>query len=115
MAAQVRDGRGLLDARPHAGSARIPGRSRDGKRAGSLASAYSVLPQMPPGKPSGGGRDRGGRRTHPDRARRTTDDAFDGAIGASGHALIALRPGLKVLLAPRPLNFRNRCTRCRRW
>jgi transposase len=34
-------------------------------------------------------------------------DAFDGAVGASGHPLIALRPDLKVVLAAQPVDFRK--------
>src|SRR6516164_2326063 len=44
---------------------------------------------------------------HPGRARSGAGDAFDGAIGASGHPLIALRADLKVLVAAQPVDFRK--------
>jgi hypothetical protein len=44
---------------------------------------------------------------HPGRARSGAGDAFDGAIGASGHSSIALRPDLKVVLAAQPVDFRK--------
>src|SRR4029077_18006623 len=54
-----------------------------------------------------GDRDRGERSTHPGRAGSGAGDAFDGAIGASGHPLIALQPDLKVVLAAQPVDFRK--------
>lgn len=52
-------------------------------------------------------RDRGGRCTHPGGARSGAGDAFDRAIGASGHPLIALRSDLKVVVAAQPVDFRK--------
>jgi len=42
---------------------------------------------------------------HPDRAGRGAGDAFDGAAGASGHSVIALRPDLEVVPAAQLVDF----------
>lgn len=54
-----------------------------------------------------GDRDRGEWSAHPRRARRGVGDAFDGAVGAPGYPVIALRSDLKVVLATQPVDFRK--------
>jgi hypothetical protein len=68
----------------------------------------------PPAKP-GGVIERGERGARPGRAGSGVEDALDGAIGAPRRPVIALRADLKVVPATQPVDFRNRCTRCRRW
>lgn len=54
-----------------------------------------------------GDRNRGDWSAHSGRARLGVGDAFDGAVGAPGYPVIALRSDLKVVLAIQPVDFRK--------
>ncbi|MFB9268730.1 IS66 family insertion sequence element accessory protein TnpB [Bradyrhizobium erythrophlei] len=54
-----------------------------------------------------GNRDRDEWGAHPGRAGRGAGDAFDGAVGAPGHPVTALRSDLKMVLAAQPIDFRK--------